>query len=278
LISSKISVLLDCESYTIMGGITGHIWSHYEESDLGIFSLWLWDRLVEIPGCILVGLLGLIVDTPIISLVALAKSPLMLLKGWRQLILDLVGQPSSCVACGPFAGLAIVLWPLVVCATVLSAIFCSPFLGLFGAVIVYQENSFCLGLSHVVAVVAEFDEYSNDVLHLNEGSCLPRYNFTPKETNRARKVLVLVQFHLQKQRKLCSLNEVNGKFFCLDLITMVPKDLLLPVIVFLAKFCNLVKNIGPLRQVQSFFWKKMACCHHIMRGKNLKSPYFDNGL
>jgi hypothetical protein len=98
-------------------------------------------KLVEIPGCILVGLLGLIVDTPIISLVALAKSPLMLLKGWRQLILDLVGQPSSCVACGPFAGLAIVLWPLVVCATVLSAIFCSPFLGLFGAVIVYQVGN-----------------------------------------------------------------------------------------------------------------------------------------
>ncbi|KAH8950843.1 hypothetical protein BDL97_10G106500 [Sphagnum fallax] len=144
-------------------------------------------KLVEIPGCILVGLLGLIVDTPIISLVALAKSPLMLLKGWRQLILDLVGQPSSCVACGPFAGLAIVLWPLVVCATVLSAIFCSPFLGLFGAVIVYQENSFCLGLSHVVAVVAEFDEYSNDVLDLNEGSCLPRprYRRSTMESKRS---------------------------------------------------------------------------------------------
>ncbi len=142
-----------------------------------------------------------------------------------------------------------------------------------------QENSFRLGLSHVVAVVAEFDEYSNDVLNLNEGSCLPRYNFTPKVvTNRARKLLVLVQFSFTKQRKLCSLNEVNGKFFCLDLITMVPKDLLLPVIVFLAKFCNLVTKIGALRQVQSLFWKKMACCHHIMRGKNLKSPYFDNGL
>jgi hypothetical protein len=102
---------------------------------------------VEIPGCILVGLLGLIVDTPIISLVALAKSPLMLLKGWRQLILDLVGQPSSCVACVPFAGLAIVLWPLVVCATVLSAIFCSPFLGLFGAVIVYQVGNHSLPIT-----------------------------------------------------------------------------------------------------------------------------------
>ncbi len=146
LISSKISVLF-CESYTIMGGITDHIWSHYEESYLGIFSLCLWHRLVEIPGCIVVGLLGLIVDTPIISLVALAKSPLMLLKGWRQLILDLVGQPSSCVACVPFAGLAIVLWPLVVCATVLSAIFCSPFLGLFGAVIVYQVGNHSLPIT-----------------------------------------------------------------------------------------------------------------------------------
>jgi hypothetical protein len=118
-----------------------------------------------------------------------------------------------------------------------------------------QENSFCLGLSHVVAVVAEFDEYSNDVLDLNEGSCLPRYNFTPKVVRRIEqgRFSFWFNFHLQKQRKLCSLNEVNGKFFCLDLITMVPKDLLLPVIVFLAKFCNLVKNIGALRQVQIFF-------------------------
>jgi hypothetical protein len=46
----------------------------------------------------------------------------------------------------------------------------------FFPVLDLQENSFLLGLSHIVAVVAEFDEYSNDVLHLNEGSCLPRYN------------------------------------------------------------------------------------------------------
>jgi hypothetical protein len=132
-------------------------------------------KLAEIPGSVIVGLLGMIVDMVMISLVALAKSPLMLLKGWKRLILDLMGQHGSCVeaACVPFAGLAVVLWPLIVCVTVLTAIICSPFLGLFSAVIVYQENSFLLGLSYVVAVVAEFDEYSNDVLHLNEGSCLP---------------------------------------------------------------------------------------------------------
>jgi hypothetical protein len=38
-----------------------------------------------------------------------------------------------------------------------------------------QESSLFFGLSHIVAVVAEFDEYSNDFLYLNEGSCLPRY-------------------------------------------------------------------------------------------------------
>jgi hypothetical protein len=124
-----------------------------------------------------VGLLGMVVDTLLISSVALAKSPLMLLKGWKQLTMDLLGQQGSCVdaACVPLAGLAILLWPLVVCATVFTAMICSPFFGLFSAVIVYQESSLFFGLSHIVAVVAEFDEYSNDFLYLNEGSCLPRY-------------------------------------------------------------------------------------------------------
>ncbi len=97
-------------------------------------------RLADIPGCIFVGLLGMVVDTLLISSVALAKSPLMLLKGWKQLTMDLLGQQGSCVdaACVPLAGLAILLWPLVVCATVFSAMICSPFFGLFSAVIVYQ--------------------------------------------------------------------------------------------------------------------------------------------
>lgn len=37
-----------------------------------------------------------------------------------------------------------------------------------------QEMSYKCGLKYIVAIVAEFDEYSNDVLHAREGSCLPR--------------------------------------------------------------------------------------------------------
>jgi hypothetical protein len=118
-----------------------------EESNVSYFlhvTGWLAvGRLAEIPGSVIVGLLGMIVDMIMISLVALAKSPFMLLKGWKRLILDLMGQHGSCVeaACVPFAGLAIVLWPLIVCVTVLTAIICSPFLGLFSAVVVYQVGN-----------------------------------------------------------------------------------------------------------------------------------------
>lgn len=38
-----------------------------------------------------------------------------------------------------------------------------------------QEDSLQCGLAYVVSIVAMFDEYTNDVLNLNEGSCLPRY-------------------------------------------------------------------------------------------------------
>jgi len=38
---------------------------------------------------------------------------------------------------------------------------------------VYQETSFRCGLAYIIAIVAEFDEYSNDILNLHEGSCLP---------------------------------------------------------------------------------------------------------
>lgn len=37
-----------------------------------------------------------------------------------------------------------------------------------------QEDSLRCGLAYVVSIVAMFDEYTNDVLNLNEGSCLPR--------------------------------------------------------------------------------------------------------
>ncbi|KAG0572069.1 hypothetical protein KC19_VG065400 [Ceratodon purpureus] len=133
-------------------------------------------KLLELPACVAVAVLGLVADTPLITLVALAKSPFLLFKGWSRLLHDLIGRHGACLeaACVPFAGLALVLWPVVVVVFVLLAIISSPILGLFGAVVVYQEDSLQCGLAYVVSIVAMFDEYTNDVLNLNEGSCLPR--------------------------------------------------------------------------------------------------------
>jgi hypothetical protein len=33
-----------------------------------------------------------------------------------------------------------------------------------------------MGLSYMIAAVALYDEYTNDLLYLREGSCLPRYD------------------------------------------------------------------------------------------------------
>ncbi|KAG0631565.1 hypothetical protein M758_1G262900 [Ceratodon purpureus] len=141
--------------------------------------------LHELPLCALVGLLGVLVDTPAITIVAFCKMPIMLIKGWRRLLGDLVTRHGPCMeaACVPFAGLALVFWPFVVVASALTALICSPILGLYSAVVVYQEMSYKCGLNYIVAIVAEFDEYSNDVLHAHEGSCLPRpkYRKTSKD-------------------------------------------------------------------------------------------------
>lgn len=34
-----------------------------------------------------------------------------------------------------------------------------------------------MGLAYMVSIVSLFDEYTNDLLYLREGSCLPRYYF-----------------------------------------------------------------------------------------------------
>ncbi|KAF8405051.1 hypothetical protein HHK36_009948 [Tetracentron sinense] len=133
-------------------------------------------RFVHIPACIVVGLLGLIVEIPLYTAIAIIKSPYMLFKGWHQLLHDLISRegPFLETACIPIAGLTILLWPLVVTGSILFAIFSSFFIGLYGSVIVYQERSFRRGAAYVVAMVAEFDEYTNDWLYLREGSILPK--------------------------------------------------------------------------------------------------------
>ncbi|KAK4392925.1 putative membrane protein [Sesamum angolense] len=97
-------------------------------------------RLLYVPLALIAGILGSIVDLPVISVIALCKSPYMLFKGWHRLFHDCIGRegPFLETICVPFAGLAILLWPLAVVGAVLGSIVSSIFLGAYAAVIVYQ--------------------------------------------------------------------------------------------------------------------------------------------
>ncbi|KAK8952437.1 hypothetical protein KSP39_PZI003081 [Platanthera zijinensis] len=142
-------------------------------------------RLIDIPACMIVGLMGLIVDIPLYTIIALIKSPYMLFKGWQRLLHDAIARKGLFLetACVPVAGLAFLLWPLVVVGSVLLAILSSIFIGLYGSVVVYQERSFKRGTAYVVAIVAEFDEYTNDWLYLREGSLLPKPMYRKKKVS-----------------------------------------------------------------------------------------------
>ncbi|KAL0450735.1 UNVERIFIED_CONTAM: putative membrane protein [Sesamum latifolium] len=99
-------------------------------------------RLLYVPLALIAGILGSIVDLPVISVIALCKSPYMLFKGWHRLFHDCIGRegPFLETICVPFAGLAILLWPLAVVGAVLASIVSSIFLGAYAAVIVYQAT------------------------------------------------------------------------------------------------------------------------------------------
>jgi hypothetical protein len=97
-------------------------------------------RLLFLPGALVVGALGITIDGFMFSLIALCKSPIMLFKGWRRLVQDLIGRegPFLETACVPFAGLAILLWPLAVLGSVIASMLSSIPLGAYGAVVTYQ--------------------------------------------------------------------------------------------------------------------------------------------
>ncbi|KAG5527135.1 hypothetical protein RHGRI_028153 [Rhododendron griersonianum] len=145
-------------------------------------------RLLDIPGAIVAGVIGFLVDLPVISFVAFFKSPYMLYKGWNRLFHDCIGRegPFLETICVPFAGLAILLWPLAVVGAVLGSMVSSIFLGAYAAVVVYQESSLWSGLCYIVASLSIYDEYSNDILDMPEGSCFPRPRYrrqaVPSET------------------------------------------------------------------------------------------------
>lgn len=64
----------------------------------------------------------------------------MLFKGWHRLFHDLIGRegPFLETICVPFAGLAILLWPLAVVGAVLASMAVSIFLGSYAGVVVYK--------------------------------------------------------------------------------------------------------------------------------------------
>lgn len=140
-------------------------------------------RLLHIPGALLSAACGLILDEIMFTLIAVYKCPVMLFKGWKRLIQDLIGRegPFLETACVPFAGLAILLWPFAVLGAMLAAILSSVPLGLYGAVVAYQESSVVMGLSYAISSVSIFDEYTNDVLDMAPGSCFPRLKYRKNE-------------------------------------------------------------------------------------------------
>ncbi|KAK7327784.1 hypothetical protein VNO77_21875 [Canavalia gladiata] len=129
-----------------------------------------------LPCCLLVITVGVPIDMVLISSIAVWKSPYMLFRGWQRLLEDLIGRkgPFLETECVPFAGLAIILWPLAVIVAVLAACIFSILLGLYSGVVVHQEDSVQMGFAYIVSVVSHFDEYVNDLLYLREGSCFPR--------------------------------------------------------------------------------------------------------
>ncbi|XP_030538787.1 uncharacterized membrane protein At3g27390 isoform X1 [Rhodamnia argentea] len=149
-------------------------------------------RLVHIAGCILVGLMGLIVDVPLYTAIMVIKSPYMLFKGWFRLIHDLISRegPFLETACIPITGLTILTWPIAVASSILAAAFSSCFIGLYGAVIVYQERSFRRGVAYVIAMAAEFDEYTNDCLYLQEGTILPKPSYRKQKASQSSELSV----------------------------------------------------------------------------------------
>ncbi|CAK9166483.1 unnamed protein product [Ilex paraguariensis] len=149
-------------------------------------------RFIHVPGCIIVGLMGLIVEIPIYTAIAILKSPYMLFKGWQRLIHDLISRegPFLETACIPIAGLTILMWPLIVVGSIILAVFSSFFIGLYGSIVVYQERSFQRGLKYVIAMVAEFDEYTNDWLYLREGSILPKPRYRKKKVSHSSELSV----------------------------------------------------------------------------------------
>ncbi|KAI3885003.1 hypothetical protein MKW98_002395 [Papaver atlanticum] len=139
-------------------------------------------RIFLLLGAVLVAVLGIIVDFVMITCVSIVKAPIMLFKGWQRLFHDLIGRegPFLETICVPFAGFAILFWPVLVVGALLGAMVSSIFLGAYAGVVLYQESSVWSGLCYIIASLAMFDEYCNDMLGMAEGTCFPSPQFRKK--------------------------------------------------------------------------------------------------
>ncbi|TXG59528.1 hypothetical protein EZV62_014101 [Acer yangbiense] len=108
-------------------------------------------KVLILPGCLLSATLGILVDLIVIPAIVVYKAPILLFKGFW-----------------------ILLWPIVVVLGIIAGVFSSFGFGCYAAAVAYQENSTKRGLLYVIASASVFDEYTNDLLYLREGSCFPR--------------------------------------------------------------------------------------------------------
>lgn len=117
--------------------INFHLKNNVQLTDIHDF---LFPRLLDIPRALIAAAFGLLLDGIMFTLIAFYKCPVMLFKGWKRLIQDMIGRegPFLETACVPFAGLAILLWPFAVVGAVLASILSSVPLGAYGAVVAYQ--------------------------------------------------------------------------------------------------------------------------------------------
>lgn len=135
----------------------------------------LSSRLSRLPGCFFVSILAIPVDVPLITAVALWKSPYMLFRGWKRLLEDMIGRegPFLETVCVPFAALAIILWPLAVLGSFLASFLSSFFLGLYAGVIVYQV--YLRFISLVRDLIANVNQYLGHIFpgrFSSDGICI----------------------------------------------------------------------------------------------------------
>jgi hypothetical protein len=111
--------------------------------------------VLDIPGAVFAGAFGLLVDGIMFTLIAVYKFPVMLFKGWKRLIEDLVGRegPFLETVCVPFAGLAILLWPFAVFGAFLASIISSVPLGVYAAIVVYQVYTRIIDLKKIFLLI-----------------------------------------------------------------------------------------------------------------------------